>query len=219
MKFTTSILRARQEILAQGIQQTNHYRMLYPGVFDDYLYPYTIVTPGFGFDLLEHSIWSIIRKVPFRKTFTDLQTTFIVGRNNYKDMIKVWDSLITKPTTAYTRNTNGWRYAQANGIASNATEDGQPSFTSADFLNTAPEVGQITSGLGGATNYMNKIIGNDLIIELLDEGEKDPYPKINTTFIFKEVFVSQVAPVQFTSVDTGYSLFQVNFKFAKAEVG
>jgi hypothetical protein len=213
MKFTTSILRARQEILAQGIQQTNHYRMLYPGVFEDYLYPYTIVTPGFGFDLIEHSIWSIIRKIPFRKTFTDLQTTFIVGKNNYKDMIKVWDSLITKPTTGSQRDTNKWSYAQSNGISPNATEE------TPNFLTNAPTVGQITNGLGGATNYMNKIIGNDLIIELLDEGEKDPYPKINTTFIFREVFVSQVAPVQFTSVDTGYSLFQVNFKFAKAEVG
>ena len=95
MKFARSMAKARASILEQGIQQTNRY--FFRRSSGPIEYPYSVVLPGYGYDLMDHSIWSVIRKIPFRKTYTDLQVTFIVGSNNYKSYLNEWQSMITSP--------------------------------------------------------------------------------------------------------------------------
>jgi hypothetical protein len=216
MKFTNSMLEARSSILKQGIQQTNRYKFRYPNLYyqykevdDIFQYPYSIVLPGFGFDLIDHSIWSVIRKIPFRKTYSELQVTFILGTSNYKKFIGVWDSLITTPNI--TNNgavSNVWAYSSENGISPDSFD------ISGGLLTSEKYNGEATiPGKGGATNYMDLIHDDNVYIQLLDETGNS-----TTILTFHESFVSQIAPVQLTSTETGYSTFQVNFKFAKVTV-
>lgn len=224
MNISENMLNARENILKQGIQQTNRYRMFYPRlgspyVYSDlgtrsemglYLYPYSVVLPGYGFDLIDHSMWSIIRKIPFRKTYSELQVTFIVGTSNYKSFVKIWDSIITKPARSNDGSVSDtWSYATKNGVSPSVFEEQEGSGTG--FLTSDSGTGDKTvTGLGGGVNYMNKIHEDFVTISLLDE-QKNP----TTEFTFHESFISQIAPVQLTSTETGYSTFQVNFKFAR----
>lgn len=197
MKFAQSMAKARASILEQGIQQTNRY--FFRRGSGPTEYPYSVVLPGYGYDLMDHSIWSVIRKIPFRKTYTDLQVTFIVGSNNYKSYLNEWQSMITSPEGSAAVNglTKVQRFINANGVSQSNIE-----------TNNAD--GKVSGG-GGAVNYMDKIYTNFVYFGLLKETDSSD---LNTSFTFNEAFISQIAPVQLTSVETGYSTFQVNYKFA-----
>ena len=113
MNFAKSMLAARTSILQQGIQQTNRY--VFKESNSDPEYPYSVVLPGYGYDLIDHSIWSIIRKIPFRKTYTELQVTFIVGSDNYSRYINKWQSAISKPVRSNGGVSSAANFAQLNG--------------------------------------------------------------------------------------------------------
>lgn len=230
MKFPIpgSITQARANILSEGIQQTNRYAMFYPPISNDLLYPYNITLPGLGYDFIDHSIWSIPRKIPFRKTFTDVEVTFIVGNSNYKNMISWWSGLITSVRGG--NNTGGGQqgkgenlteFAAQNGVSPSAVE--QPDTPAGaveaitEFLSKAGEavtnnVEGFVKGSGGATNYMDKIYYDTLTIQLLNEQYDTPVAR--STLMFEEAYISQIAQVNLTSVETGYSPFKVFFKFA-----
>lgn len=244
---------ARVNILQQGIQQTNRYAILYPKLSNSLLYPYSVVLPGLGFDFIDHSIWSIPRKIPFRKTFTDLEITFITGKKNYRNMINFWSSMITNPkegnqsTSVMSSSASSNDFAKKNGISSNATENGEfvgppnPNELGDDDEVIKDENGNpiegpkfgmpglwysrniqsenikgYVKGSGGASNYMDDIYPDSLELFLLPEDKDgvDGTAAPNATILFEEVYVSQIAPVQMTSIETGYSPFKVFFKFA-----
>jgi len=231
-----SITQARANILGQGIQQTNRYAMLYPPISGDLLYPYNITLPGLGYDFIDHSIWSIQRKIPFRKTFTDVEVTFIVGNSNYKNMISWWSGLITSVrggnNTSSSQQGQGQdltEFAAQNGVSPSAVEQvGPPTSAAGDpfvaaggviteFLTSVTDpvtnnVEGFVKGSGGATNYMDEIYYDTLTIQLLNEQYDTPVAR--STIMFEEAYVSQIAQVNLTSVETGYSPFKVFFKFA-----
>lgn len=90
---------ARANILAQGIQQTNRYKIEYNSVQSGEFqaYPYAITLPGYGYDLIDHSLWAISRKIPFRRSNTEVELTFIVGNHNYGNYIYFWNNLLGNP--------------------------------------------------------------------------------------------------------------------------
>ena len=201
MKFAQSMAKARASILEQGIQQTNRY--FFRRGSGPIEYPYSVVLPGYGYDLMDHSIWSVIRKIPFRKTYTDLQVTFIVGSNNYKSYLNEWQSMITSPEPTISQ------------VPSRSSTSALKTFTntygvSSSNIEKDNANGKVSGG-GGAVNYMDKIYTNFVYFGLLKETDSSD---LNTYFTFNEAFISQIAPVQLTSVETGYSTFQVNYKFA-----
>jgi len=203
MNFAKSMLAARASILQQGIQQTNRY--VFKESNSDPEYPYSVVLPGYGYDLIDHSIWSIIRKIPFRKTYTELQVTFIVGSDNYSRYINKWQSAISKPVRSNGGVSSAANFAQLNGIGTGGF-DADVALLTDETSNGAIDI----LGSGGAVNYMDKFYTNDVTISLLSESDNST----NALFIFHEAFISQIAPIQLTSVETGYSTFQVNYKFA-----
>jgi len=192
MKFVESMSKARASILEQGIQQTNRY--FFRRGSGPKEYPYSVVLPGYGYDLMDHSIWSVIRKIPFRKTYTDLQVTFIVGSNNYKSYLNEWQDMITSPVPT---TSTAQSFVKKYGISGENIEESN-------------EGGAVT-GKGGAVNYIDKIYTNFVYLGLQKETDSSDH---NAYFTFSEAFISQIAPVQLTSVETGYSTFQVNYKFA-----
>lgn len=231
MKFPIpgTITQARANILGQGIQQTNRYSMFYAPMSSDLLYPYNVTLPGLGYDFIDHSIWSIPRKIPFRKTFTDVEVTFIVGNSNYKNTISWWSGLITSVRGGNNTDGNGQggqgedltEFAAKNGVSPSAVE--QPTTPSStvdaikDFLTKATDpvtnnVEGFVKGSGGATNYMDKIYYDTLTIQLLSEQYDTPVAR--STLVFEEAYISQIAQVNLTSVETGYSPFKIFFKFA-----
>lgn len=233
MKYANpgTINQARANILGQGIQQTNRYQMYYPKMVNEPLYPYNITLPGLGYDFIDHSIWSIQRKIPFRKTFTDLEVTFIVGNSNYSNAISWWSSAVSgvrggSSTGGQNGGTSLSQVAAANGVSPSAVE-GPPETVLGGLLGTLGEaIDEITAladpitnnvegfanGSGGASNYIDKFYHDGtLIIQLMDEKAHD---KPKTTLVFTEAYISQIAQVNLTSVETGYSPFKIFFKFA-----
>lgn len=239
MKFATNITQSRSNILTSGIQQTNRYRLFYPQFSKEYLYPYNITLPGLGYDFIDHSIWSIPRKIPFRKTFTDLEVTFIVGNSNYKTSISWWNGAITNPKGS---SQNGIGFFEERekpdiktvlgnaGLSPSAAEGGAEQnespaidqlqgaiddvnkFVEDNFTGVTDNVKGDIYGFGGAANYMDDIYSNKLIIDLLDASDSS---KVITSFTFNEVYISQIAQVNLTSTETGYSPFKIFFKFAQ----
>jgi len=221
MLISTDMNNARQNILRSGIQQTNRYRFFFSPM-NVFLYPYEIILPGLGYESIEHSIWSIIRKIPFRKSFTDLQVKFIIGNDNYSHFINLWDSLIPKPSNSfgYMSDADAISLLLNSGASptvegedtSSAVEDQQTvSFSEIqdNFLSTrTPQ--NIGYARGGAPQYDDYIKSSFVIVSLLKEDKL----QINTTLIFEEAYITQIQPTQLTSVETGYSTFTVNFKFA-----
>ena len=258
---------ARVNILQQGIQQINRYAILYPKLSNTLLYPYSVVLPGLGYDFIDHSIWSIPRKIPFRKTFTDLEITFITGKKNYRNMINFWSSMITNPKTgsqngggALSTTLASSNFAQANGISTSSMQNlsldpgldpvtsptgspptslertgeefgdpdeqleggegipGIPGIPGLNYTNNiqSENIKGYIKGFGGAANYMDDIYSDSLELFLLPEDKDgvDGTAAPNATILFEEVYVSQIAPVQLTSIETGYSPFKVFFKFA-----
>jgi hypothetical protein len=229
MKIAYSLQQARANALQQGIQQTNRYSMVYGRLAGLLLYPYSIVLPGYGYDLIDHSIWSIIRKIPFRKTYTDLQVSFMVGNKNYTGFVSTWNSILTRPKSGNKTVDSTWAYN--NQVPGSASESGTWSYENAlETTATYTTFGGIDfngamnnlisdndkntiNGNGGAVNYMDKIYPDKVIVNLLDEESA-----VRSTFVFNEAYISQIAPVQLTSTETGYSTFTVNFRFASVDV-
>ena len=234
-----SMEEARAKILEQGIQQTNRYAFYYPKFSStDLLYPYNITLPGLGYDFIDHSIWSIIRKIPFRRTHTDLEITFVMGKKNYANSINMWNQMITSPKLGGGAVQNGGplrsteesrRWAQETGVSPSVGEDeGTPEGIDGFIRRLIPDIPIINygrnivsenipgfiAGTGGASNYMDDIYNDDLTIYILNETDMS----INFSIKFEEAYVSQVAQVQMTSVETGYSPFKVFFKFAQMQV-
>lgn len=240
-----SMEQARVNILDQGIQQTNRYALFYPRYSDGLLYPYNITLPGLGYDFIDHSIWAIPRKIPFRKTHTDLEATFIMGKKNYSNSINIWNQMLTNPKLSGNNGSavqNGGplrtkeqsrRWAQENGVSPLLTEDENPLNAAGGQTQTVEginipnfpiinynrnivkeNVPGFIAGSGGASNYMDDIYNNDLIIYILSETDMS----VTYGIKFEEAYVSQVAQVQMTSVETGYSPFKVFFKFTTIEV-
>jgi hypothetical protein len=235
MNLPYSMDEARVKILEQGIQQTNRYAFYYPRYSKGLLYPYNITLPGLGYDFIDHSIWSIPRKIPFRKTHTDLEVTFIMGKKNYSNSINLWNQMITSPKLGVQnggplRSQEASRqWAQQNGVSplfgedegtpeglDEAIRDVIPNFPIVNFDRNAvsENIPGFIPGTGGASNYMDDIYQNDLIIYILNETDMSPTFAIK----FEEAYVSQVAQVQMTSVETGYSPFKIFFKFTQMQV-
>ena len=242
MRLPYSIPQARTNILQQGIQQTNRYAIYYSGS-RDLQYPYAITLPGYGYDLIDHAIWSINRKIPFRKTQTDVELTFIVGNGNYMDYVYYWNNLITSPkdnSTILTDPGASKNFAQQNGISPEELENTDITTGEGDSDTTITETGPtnifenpytsqqllfganllnqnqsgIVNGYGGAVSYMNSIYNNELAVFLLAEDHS-----VRNTFTFEEAYISQISPVQLTSTETGYSPFKVSFRFATMRTG
>lgn len=238
MRLPYSIPEARTNILQQGIQQTNRYAVYYSGG-QELQYPYAVTLPGYGYDLIDHSIWSIIRKIPFRKTQTDVELTFIVGNSNYLDYVYYWNNMITSPkdnNTILKNPEDSVRWANSFGISPSDTENATyDSGGNADIQSTSgdpfgnPFASQgvlfganlleqnqagTVNGYGGAVSYMNKIYNNELSVYLLAEDHS-----VRNTFTFEEAYISQISPVQLTSTETGYSPFKVSFRFATMRTG
>lgn len=228
MQISNNMLQARQRILENGIQQTNRYRFKFSRM-DKFLYPYEIILPGLGFESIDHSIWSVVRKIPFRKSFTDLQVKFIMGKSNYAEWIDFWNySYIVTPNSL-----TGDRLANAernnivallnSGVSIYNSDEGSGANNPA--IPTTGVVGDLTNmtlalrqqnpvgqAIGGSPEYSNYIQGDYVSISLLDESGN---LGVNSSLYFYEAYVTQIQPTQLTSVETGYSTFTVNFKFAK----
>ena len=240
MRLPRSIPQARTNILQQGIQQTNRYAVSYSGD-NDLKYPYAITLPGYGYDLIDHSIWSINRKIPFRKSQTDVELTFIVGNTNYLDYVYYWNNLISSPKNNNTVMKDpgaSANFAASNGIAQSEMENqGGPS------VESTPEDDSEYSGvsvlgnpLTPPSNFGSPNLGPNLLnaqLQGIINGQGGAASYMNSiynntltvylldeqhytrnTFVFEEAYISQISPVQLTSTETGYSPFKVSFRFA-----
>lgn len=224
MKLPLSIPQARTNILQQGIQQTNRYALSYNG--GELKYPFAISLPAYGYDLIDHSLWSIIRKIPFRRTHSDLEVTFIVGNFNYGEYVYYWNNLITSPKKGLqggpllNETSKSDAFAAESGISPTDTSNGGGLPSTIDnavnpYNGATPGeniLSQNTKGIvygsGGAVNYIENFFSSTLNVFLLDENHQT-----RNTFTFDEVYVSQISTVDLTSTETGYSPFKVSFRF------
>jgi hypothetical protein len=233
MLISANMLQARQNALRSGIQQTNRYRM-YTSFLDQYVYPFEVILPGLGYETLDHSLWSIARKVPFRKNFSDLQVKFIMGNDNYAMFINLYNAQIPDASESTVENIASEDVALKQllntGVSINDKGETEPNtgetlLQSFDPILDPADVAikRILGGSGlssrfninytipGASpRYIDTIYNQYVGIELLSENQSR-----NSILYFEEAFITQIQPTQMTSVETGYSTFTVNFKFAR----
>jgi hypothetical protein len=161
-----------------------------------------------------------------------------MGKKNYANSINMWNQMITSPKLGGGAVQNGGplrskeasrQWAQENGVSPLVGEDeGTPTGLDALIRDTIPNIPIVNydrnlvtenipgfiAGTGGASNYMTDIYNDDLTIYILNETDMST----NFSIRFEEAYVSQVAQVQMTSVETGYSPFKVFFKFTEMQV-
>jgi hypothetical protein len=211
---------ARTNFLAAGIQQTNRYIFKYSKM-DIFLYPYEIILPGLGYESIDHSIWSIVRKIPFRRAFTDLQVKFIMGKTNYKHFIELWNTTVSKLSTIDISQQsqqvllqNGVSPSSAGIESTNQAGVNAAERTLGNSFLSSRIYQSVGNAIGGAPQYTDYIGGSFATVGLINEKSKD----IQTTLKFNEAYITQIQPTQMTSVETGYSTFTVNFKFSSVDV-
>lgn len=215
------MLNARQNILANGIQQTNRYRvfMSMGPQARLFLYPFEIIMPGYGYETLEHALWSTSRKVPYRKSYTELQLKFVIGNKNYAEYIEFFNGLMPNPiqSTKPTGNDILQKLLQANASVDTLEVDTDNNAVPKQITNVIEVTRQnpnafIGEAIGGSPIYMNSVYPNFVQVDLLDE-----YFTIipRSSVVFDETQVSQIQPTQLTSVETGFSTFTVNIRFAR----
>lgn len=220
MLTSYNMLNARENILTSGIQQTNRYRvfMSMGPQATLFLYPFEIIMPGYGYETLEHALWSTSRKVPYRKSYTELQLKFIIGNRNYADYIEFFNGLMPNPIQSTTPKGNDLLEKLLNATAdvTEFEDDGGGGLiekvVSGINVNARNPNAVIGEARGGCPLYMNSIYPFFVQVDLLDE-----YTTFSprTSIIFDETQVSQIQPTQLTSVETGFSTFTVNIRFAR----
>ena len=171
MSISKTITEFRQDVLKRGGPQI-------PGMYEVYLnspngvltcYPKDIVLPGRQFQYYEHDMWGPVRKVPYKRGYTQCHMKFYVYQDwRERTFIEKWmDSVVKNNNTSGggTINTTATNLDLTGGAASAYNTNSWGSFgnelvsnTVNLFTGTTP--GELASGIGQALIGANADIAN-----------------------------------------------------------
>lgn len=186
-------------------------------------YPLSVILPGRNFLFYDHDIWGPVRKIPFKRGYTQCNMSFIIYQDwRERRFLEAWMNRIVINSSAILNNAN---------LATvdpnfNSIGDG----TDPDGLGIADiETGGLISRLDNqdgsprsANNYSDWVNYNQVRFQGHIEIEclrSENHNSANVTFQLKEAYPAQITPVALGSDGTGYPSFTVSFQFNSYTVG
>ena len=199
-------------------------------------YPLSIILPGRNFLFYDHDLWGPVRKIPFKRGYTQCNMSFVIYQDWYeRKFLEAWMNLMIPPSTSSSggssfaklkqektstgSNSGDGLIAQGISIAQqtasaasdffrNLTLDGYPDAMEG-LLSSQDDTAISANSYGEYANYSNVRQAGRIVIECLNSSTGKP----NTTFTLYEAFPAQITPVALGSDGTGYPSFTVSFQF------
>lgn len=210
-KINRTINQFREEINSRGIQKAAFYEVTMVHGESIICYPLSVVTPGRSFIYYNHDIWGPTRKIPYKRTYTECNMSFIIhGDWGERIFLEQWanDGI---------SNISGLNLATSTPLDSSG--NGVTDLSSAQALaDTIVESGSSSSprSIGNYSDYVDYLGGLGTVkIKCLNTNDKD---KANIEFVLREAYPSKLSPITLASDGGSYATFNVTFQFREYEV-
>lgn len=212
MAIHNTIKDFRQGVVTQGgFQFTSLYRLSIDCIGAraiSTIYPTALVLPGRSFSFFEHDIWGPVRRVPYKRVYTQFNATFIIFQDwKEKNEFEAWMDAIIPPSYGGVVGSNAGGSSPSTGFGGvgqffddignfvsnvNSTEAGDSSFS---------------GSYGDTINYDQ---AGTITIEFLNAEDKT---KVNSTMTLLEAFPATISQVAMGADSTGYPTYTVGFQF------
>jgi hypothetical protein len=215
-KVSETITQFREDVLSRGGPQIS-------GMYEVVLaqgngtpivcYPMNVVLPGRLFITYDHDIWGTIRKVPYKRGYTQCSMSFIVYQDwAERTYIESWMNTIIRNDSRTVEQQIALDTQQ-----NSTSEPTVPQLTGQQF-NT------ITQSLSsGGVQDKNANFGNSkfndyvdyyggigtVVINCLNSQTKQP----NRTVVLREAYPATISPLTLASDGSGYPTFTVSFQY------
>ena len=211
----------RDGVVAQGgLQFTSLYRMkiLNKGTNIQEIYPTSLVLPGRSFSFYEHDIWGPVRRIPYKRTYTQFNATFIVFQNwKERHDFESWMDDMIPPT--FNRN-----------VKIQYNESTPEAFPNIDLTLTPEEIfaaardAVVAGAQARPTNadfdeayreYIDYAKTTTIDIDFLNTADRT---KVNATMKLSEAYPASISQMAMGSDATGYSTYTIGFQFREYTV-
>lgn len=219
MPISNTIQQFRQDVLQKGGPQiASKYKvnMFFNGSSID-CYPLSVVLPGRNFSLYEQDLYGPVRKVPYKRGYTQCNITFLVYQDwQERKFLENWMNLIVyniKPGSGSREVLDG-NLNLVEGSANSAATIGD---READAASEAALTGSGTDSIptGSYRDYANYKNGRGVIsIQTLSSLDHNDTTSLT---ILKEAYPAFISPLTLGSDGTGYPTFTVGFQFNQYE--
>ena len=212
-KISKTIQEFRENVTSRGGPQiSSMYQVIlsHPGQEPIVCYPLSIVIPGRQFMFYEHDLWGTVRKIPFKRGYTQCHMSFIVYQDwAERTYIETWMNSIIKNTQsdAGVNGSNslgvavptvGLNEVQQAAAINKSLSSGGPLSKDASFSSAYEDYVDYSSGIGAIS------------ISFLNSQNKD---SANRQLILKEVFPAAISQMSMASDGTAYPTFNTTFQF------
>jgi len=210
----------RAGVVAQdGLQFTSLYRMkiLNKGTNIQEIYPTSLVLPGRSFSFYEHDIWGPVRRIPYKRTYTQFNATFIVFQNwKERHDFEFWMDDMIPPTLNADEKLD---YTGSTPPTLRESEDLTPEDTIAalseglkEALTTRPTNADFDEAYGEYIDYAKT---TTIEIDFLNTADRN---KVNATMKLFEAYPASISQMAMGSDATGYSTYTIGFQFREYTV-
>lgn len=219
-KISKTIQEFRTSVIERGGPQiASRYEVILSHLDQEPLtcYPMSVIVPGRSFVYYDHDLWGTIRKVPYKRGYTQCHMSFIVYQDwAERNYIERWMNTIIR------NKQTGSPKDLTNLTSPNIMED--ETRTTSALLGAIATGGPVSNDVNFGTNYEDFIDYNSgfgtIHIRCMNSGNPTPGPNgepmpdaANKTIILKEVFPAAISQMSLASEGTGYPSFNVTFQF------
>ena len=227
MPVSNTVTQFRQDVLKKGGPQiASKYRVnFFRSTGSESIiecYPLSVVLPGRIFSLYEHDIWGPVRKIPYKRGYTQCNVTFLIYQDwRERRFIESWMNNIVKNIDNTSSSSSSLPdYSDVNDIRETAGLSSQQISDAENSQNDqqANALFKLGSSVNSQTSnvykdYVNYINGTGRILIETLSAESQSRSKRTCSLLLKEAYPATLSPTTFASDGTGFASFTVGFQF------
>lgn len=215
-RVSNTITQFREDVIARGGPQiSGMYEVILSQASNSPItcYPLSVVLPGRLFITYDHDIWGTIRKVPYKRGYTQCSMTFVV----YQDWVE--RTYIESWMNSIIRNDNRTIEQQIalDSQQNSTSEPSNPQLTEeqATAITTSlstggPQDADANFGSSKFNDYLDYYGGiGTIYIKCLNSQTKEP----NKIITLKEAYPATISPLTLAADGSGYPTFTVSFQY------
>jgi hypothetical protein len=182
-------------------------------------YPLSVVLPGRMFLTYDHDIWGTVRKVPYKRAYTQCNMTFVVYQDwAERTYIESWMNTIIRHDSRTLEKqlaTDAGESVPANSGALTAANPTAPQLSEKQVQAISGNIGgnlgkDASFGKNTYNEYVDYYNGiGSITINMLNSQTKKP----NRTIQLLEAFPTTISPLSLAADGSGYPTFSVAFQF------
>lgn len=226
MPVSNAVTQFRQDVIKKGgpqIASKYRVRLFRSTGSDPFLecYPLSVVLPGRIFSLYEHDIWGPVRKIPYKRGYTQCNMTFLIYQDwRERRFMEGWMNNIVKNIDNTPSSSSSLPDYGVNDIRGTAglspqqitdAENSQNDEQANALFKLGSSVNSQTSNV--YKDYVNYINGTGRILIETLSAESQSRSNRTCSLVLKEAYPATLSPTTFASDGTGFASFTVGFQF------